>query len=496
MTAIRRELEQLIGRRTVTPELLARAEQRVLEHGSSLEALTAFTDVLLSTYHRGRMPEQTRELFRAGVVRLHREAAREVNVTPAFVRLSGAQIEGLLERTTRLIEKHEAQLAELNTRFDRTVSQIDNLEQNAEQMIARKKQLLGLTEAAKGRSQTTSVVSGIAGLVPGVQLAKLAIFIPGLGPLALAAFGFGGYKAYQSWQKAEGFAAEIVAIDRQIQASELQLSTLKSARKTFDGNIQILKDGLSALKKIETEYRAAPAEDAVLTSADQLAALARKTRRTEALAHNLKQQIGVWTAMNEHAGDLHSQFDQLKTSLEVEVAQLDRTAKDAQAEFLTSVLTTVFDAANIKGFAATAIKQAVLLTQVGPEVTVIEQVQSVLAHLGLAEKKQQALTASAAEIIETIDHLSTDRADFLDPSFDRELATLSEPQRFLIDVALSDLNTKIDPAALIALARAVPVSDEQARELAKLLSKRSTTRAEAQAAVEDLGRLAPRNVSR
>jgi hypothetical protein len=488
MTAIRRELEQLIGSRgTVTPEAIARAEKRVVELGRSLEALTAFTDVLLSSYHRGRMPEQARELFRATVVRLHRDAAAEVNVTPAFVRLSEAQIEKVLGRTNALVARHEATIKTLSAGFDQTVAEIDQLERGAAANVQHKKTQLGNTAAAKNRSQTASVFSGIAGLVPGLKLAKLAMFIPGAAPFALAAIGFGGYKAYKAWEQSESLSQEINVIGGQVAASEQQLTALKNARRIFDDNIRVLQEGLGTLKKIEAEYRTVPVEEAaMLTSADHLAGLARRLRRTEALAYNLKQQIGVWSAMNEHADGLRDQFKQLVGALQAEVVEVDRAAKEAEAEFLTSVVTTVLGAAKIKGVAASAIKETVLLLQIGPEVTAIEKVRRVLEHLGIAEHKHQALAASADEIIKTIDKLTTDRAQILDPAFDKKVAQLSEPQRFLIDVALSGLNTKIDPGFLISVAREVEVSDEEARRIAALIARKSSTRVEVSSAVREV----------
>lgn len=490
MTAIRRELAQLIGARgTITPEMIARAEQRVVEHGRSLEALTAFTELLLSTYHRGRMPEAARETFRAAVVRLHHEAAAEINVTPAFVRLSEEQITGVLDRTNSLVQKHEAKIAVLSAQFATTLGEIDALERNAESIVARKKILIGETEAAKSRSQTASIFSGLAGFVPGVKLAQLAIFIPGAGPLALAALGFGGYKAYQAWERAEALAGEITRLDAQLSASEQELQRLRTSRRTFDANIRVLEEGLGALKKIEAQYRAVPAEEGSLpTSFDRLAGMARRLRRTEALAYNLKQQVGVWSAMNEHADGLRDQFKQLVGALQLEVVEVDRAAKEAEAEFLTSVMTTVLDTGKVKGVAAAAIKQAVLLAVVGPAVTVLEKVRSVLERLGLAEKKQQQLEKSASEIIGAIDKLTTDRARILDPKFDEKTAQLSEPQRFLVDVALSELNTKIDPAKLIAVASEAQISDKDARAIAKLIADRKSTREQVSRAVRDLQR--------
>lgn len=490
MNPIRRELAQLIGSRgAVTPEMIARAEQRVVEHGRSLEALTAFTELLLSPYHRGRMPEAAREAFRATVVRLHREAASEINVTPAFVRLSEEQIGGVLDRTHTLVRRHEAKIAELGSQFAKTVGEIDALERGAEALVARKKQLLGETESAKSRSQTASVVSGLAGFVPGVKLANLALFIPGAAPLALLALGFGGYKAYQAWERSEELAGQVRALDVQLAASEQELQRLRGTRRAFDANIRVLEEGLGALKNIEAQYRAVPGEErALLTSFDRLAGMARRLRRTEALAYNLKQQIGVWSAMNDHADGLRDQFKQLVGALETEVGEVDRAAKEAEAEFLSSVLTTVLDAGKVRGVAAAAIKQAVLLAVVGPAVTVLEKVRSVLEQLGLAEKKQAQLTASATELLGAIDKLTTDRAQILDPKFDAKIAELSGPQRFLIDVALSDLNTKIDPATLIAVATETKISDEDARAIAKLIAGRKSTREQVSRAVRALAR--------
>lgn len=448
-------LRQAIGRGEVDVASVAEAARIVERAGHSLEALTAFTRVLLPAYERGRMPADARRAFREAVHRLHREAYA-LAMTPGPTTRSSRQTARAAKGATRLSRRHRRDIAKLEGELEATVARSAKQQQAATRLLSSKRTLLSRTEEAKGRSQTASVAKGLLGFVPGVKLATVAALVPGLGPLALLAFGYGGYQAVKGFNRAEALSEEIEGLTKKIDAAGVQLADLARSKGRFDDNVAVLADVLATLREVETEYRA-------LSDAHE--------RKPELLAYNLGQQAGVLAAMVEQASEIEAHLGRLVAALDSEVALVERTSKASEADFITAVLTTLLPAAGVKGLGAEVIREAVLWASVGKEVTTIEKVRRALEKLGVDEAERPAIVADAAQLIEGVERIVRHRADVLAPAFDDALEALTEPQRFLVDVALSKGNTTVDPATLIALARQTDVDDATARRVARLVAR-------------------------
>lgn len=457
-------IRRAIGRGTVTVDKVELAAAVVEDAGHSLEALTAFTDILVRAYERGRMPSDARDAFRDGVRRLFRDA-HALALTPSVCDKSVPELERVVARTGRLVSRRKKEVASLEAQLTATVEHITKAEAAAAKLIDEKKALLRSTETSKDRTQVTTVAKSMFGLVPGVKLAGLAAVIPGLQPLALLALGYGGYQAKKGWDKANELSQEVDALAKKIKAATAQLADMRNARRRFSDNLDVLRAGLDAIREVEAEIVAQPTDG---TSPQHT--LAVHMRRNELLAYNLYQQSGVLNAMNEQASELDDHLGQLVDALRSEVELVERTSRSSEADFLTAVLSTVLPAAGIKGIGAELIREAVLYAKVGPEVTTIDKVRRVIERLGVDEAEHPTVCADAAKIIDGVDRLIRHRATILDPAFDEAVAQLTEPQRFLIDVALSKLNTKVDPATMIALARQTEVDDETARRIARMVT--------------------------
>lgn len=453
----------MLGTGAVSADAVERAATVVAKHGHSLAALQAYTEILVDRYERGLMPQDARVAFRRTIEALH-EATYDAALNPTTARMSNADLERAVTRTGALVTKSEREVARLEGQLDETIERIDRREAEAAGLIRQKKTLLAATGLSKERSQTTAMAKSAFGLVPGLKLAKVSLFIPGLQPIALAALLYGGYSAWQGVEESAQLADQIRALERRITGATAQLEQLRAARGRFDKNLTTLRGALDVLRTLEASYRAKDTG-----GSSTMLQLAKQMRKNELIAYALKQQIGVLGEMNAQAGELDEHLAELVEALSTELGEAELESKEAQADFLTAVLEGVFAATNIRGIASEAIREAVLLTCVGEEVSIVGKVRTVLEHLSVDEDRIDEVCRSAASLVEAIDHLVQHRSEVMDPSFDEALATLSEPQRFLVDVALSRTNQAIDPGPMIALVREIEIDDATALRVAQLV---------------------------
>ena len=475
MTKIRKQIEELVqGSGEITSEIIEHAETKFRKDGLTLAGLNVFTDTLLLPYQQGRMPQNARKSFKEAIGRLHHEVAEGVSDVIA-VRGSSEGLKKRLQRTDRLIRRYEKLIKNLDAKLANTVAEIDRLEARSTDLIDQKKTLLGDTVSSKGKLRTASAFSAMAGIVPGLKLLKAAPFAAGAGPLGWLAIGFGGLYAYKNWQKAEQLSEQVSQLEAEIKQSSTDLRSLKTSRGHLDDNIVVLKGALDTYRTADKACRDADRRFREFPYS-AMASLACRLRIREKRTYHLKQQISVLKKMNVYAEEFRNQVAGLVRSLEKEIQGLERASREAEAELISVVLGTVLSRSKIGVMGRLAISDVVLRLKVGPEVTMVEKLRRTVAALEIDRSAKADVTDSAAELVEAIEKLSQAQADALSWELNEgsRREQLSEPQRFLVDVILSGLSVKIDQPALLDWVAQTKVSDDEAREVARLITNGAT----------------------
>lgn len=464
MSTYASQLSRLVAAQPqVTPQTIRKAAQWVAEKNCSPKAVAAFSDVFQAASQDGRLSAEARQAYREALVRLVKKVP-EAGVSLTTTRLTGPQLERQLQKVQGVIEGHGTKIVELETKLAETLSRIETKTKTVDDMIARRAELQATLQRKLERRRTMLLFAAF-----------------GAFGAAGAAVGLGAAMSIGDLQR------EIATIGVQIDTAKTEKTRQQASLEVFRAQHEAMNESLQQLKAVEAGLRAAVA-DASSTEAGgsalhEVVELSRQLTDHQALAGNLHRQIELLRSMNAHASGFEAGLDSLIASLETELEGLKARIKAAERALLETVIDLVFATSgvdpNLKVGPLSFSKKRLLLDGLDYMRLAFDQQVHALVDQMVAQKLVDATGSKA--IATTLVRLMRGDADGaeLKGAVRRELtrqamASLTEPQRFLVDLLMHRPPEGVDVNKLVDLVmKNTSISDPQARAMAAILSSRA-----------------------
>ncbi len=432
---------------------------KLVEGAGSLEAVQILADEFTSASSRGLVPRSVREAFGKELARLVHAAPAGVDST--LTRLNEAQLKARLTKLTGVIQQQRAEIGSLENDIAATISRIESKSSAASALITQKESLQR-TLRDKRESQR-----------------NLGIFAVLLGGGAAAALLTSN--AMTSIQR------DIDALDADIARTQSENDQLRASLSTFKSRQSSLRTSVDALKQVESALVAqipASLDLSTVPPAQRFTHLAQSVHANQRLSANLAAQITVLKGMKAEAGAFEHALDVLIVGLEAEAEALKEQLKLTDRAILSALFDIVVGTSgmdpnlNVGPFSVS--KKTLLLDGVtGLKTSLIKQAQSMVDQMVI----DQLIPAAGSEQLagRLLDMLKSnatakDVADTArDVLTDRVMSSLSEPQRFLVDLVLTSGPSGFSRKALIrAIVDNAAITDPQARAIAAAFSRGDT----------------------
>lgn len=373
---------------------------------------------------------------------------------PAGLNLDSVRVLTADPEETRQRARVMARTAAVRTllaELEATVADLEAAARQAEALLGSRIQALTAAEAAAAQLQTASVVSGMVGLVPAAKLSKVAAFFPAVAPLAALALISGGIRAYGEWrahdQRTEEAAVRARALLEAQAAKQRIAQTLDRFREAAQ-NLSVQAEPWRTTTSVEGSAPSLGPE-----APDQLEAL-------DALLKNLATWL---TQAKVQRAEGRAEVERMTT----DAAQAERERNTGEAALLTTVLEVAFRLTGNRSLAAEALKEAVVWARHGQASTRLGRLALALGHLGIDEAQAPPLLRSAEVILAGIEGTASPLTAQLGAE---SPGPLTEPQRFLLELATGPLAELVDTTPLLNLALGHRPRDADVRRIARALA--------------------------
>jgi folate-dependent phosphoribosylglycinamide formyltransferase PurN/predicted nucleic acid-binding Zn-ribbon protein len=377
-------------------------------------------------------------------------------VDPSLTRLNETQLKARLTKLEGVIKKQRAEIATLETDIAATISRIESKSSTASALITQKEGLQRTLKDKREQQQRYSLAWALVGVPAGSFLAL---------------------------QEIDRLTREIAAIDADIGRAQREKSDLQASLGSFRARQSSLRSQVDALREVERSLTAripAPVDLATMPPAQRFTHLAQSVQANQRLSANLARQLEVLREMKSEAGAFEHALDALIVGLEAEAAQLKAQIGLADREILSVLFDIVVGTTgmdpnlDVGPFAVS--KKTILLDGVsGLRTSLIAQARAMVDHMVMDQlipaTGSEALTrrllgllkgnATAKDVADTARDVLTDQV----------LSSLTEPQRFLVDVLLTQGPKGSARRPLIAdIVKNTAITDAQARAIAAAFS--------------------------
>jgi hypothetical protein len=491
MSELRNKLDSMVFavRGAITPKLISEAKALVESEGATEESIAAFRDAFDGFRARGYLDTKSRSALDEAYAKL---VAALPNVAE-----NGGGIEALgakLGQIKALVESRKVEVASLESKLSATESQIAAKSAQASSLILQKQQYQE-TLRQKERDRETLLIFAIFGAFGG----------------ASAAVGLGSALSISQLQ------STIAQLDQEIAATQQQKASLESSLQYHRSEQRTKKRELEALKAVETTLGASFENGEIspdLEGPQKVAQLRARIHEGQALAENLRKQIELLKQMNASASAMSSELDGIISSLKEDLSILEKRIETSEKALLGVVIDLALAASGTPksiqiGPFSIAKKTLLLEGLPGLRMAIDRQIDKLLEKM-IADQLIESGTAPAiAEMIaRALGRQAPEerKSAAVSALTDTAFASLSSPQRLVVDALLNNRDPGEAREALIASVLGAPsLKDVQARAAAAIaltdegpakgqleavnavLSNASLTRAEAAKAVIDYG---------
>jgi hypothetical protein len=455
MSTIRSDLQRLFpADKDVQPQDLTAAVTLVKRAGS-LEAIETLVDVFAAASSSGRVDGSVRDTFGKELARLVKAAP--AGVEPSLTRLNETQLKARLTKLEGVITQQRAEIDTLETDIAATVSRIEGRSSVATALLAQKEALQRSLKSKREQQQTYSVVWALVGVPEGSFLAV---------------------------QEIDRLNREISAVDADIARTQAEKAQLQASLSTFRARQSSLRTQVDELRQLETSLVARippPVDLQALPPAQRFSHLAQSVQANQSLSANLARQIAVLKQMKSEAGAFDHALDALIVGLEAEAAQLEQQLTLADRAILSTLFDIVVGATGMDphlDVGPLSVSKKVLLLDgvTGLKAALIAQAQAMFDQMVIdqliPDTGSEALTgrllallkgeATPSEVADTARDVLTEQV----------MASLTEPQRFLVDLMLTRGPAGAPRKVLIdAIVQNAEVDDRQARAIAAAFTR-------------------------